>query len=95
MAEKTYDCYVRLGYIIRNRRLQPAAIAYKVDDPEHCPNGWGDLVSVNTMAVWLVERTLLTYAKDLVLAHLAGHAPVGITKLYDRKGEERDGRGAS
>lgn len=82
---KTYDCYVRLAYISRNERLIPAAGAYKVDDPENCPHGYQDLVTDGTLVVWLVERTQVTHAKDLVLAHLAGHAPVGVTKLYDRK----------
>jgi hypothetical protein len=82
---KTYDCYVRLAYVNRNERLIPAAGAFKVDDPENCPNGFQDLVTDGTLAVWLVERTMVTHAKDLVLAHLAGHAPVGVTKLYDRK----------
>jgi hypothetical protein len=82
---KTYDCYVRLAYVNRNNHLLPAVGAFKVDDPENCPNGFQDLVTDGTLAVWLVERTMVTHAKDLVLAHLAGHAPVGVTKLYDRK----------
>ena len=83
MAPKTYDCYVRLAHVSRDERLLPAACAYKVDDPENCPNGWQDLVTTGTLAVWLVERTQVTHAKDLVLAHLAGYAPYGVTKLYD------------
>jgi hypothetical protein len=84
---KIYDCYVRLAYVNRNEHLIPAAGAYQRDDPENCPGGWRDLVTPSTIAVWLVERTNVTHAKDMVLAHLAGHAPYGITKLYDRKVE--------
>jgi hypothetical protein len=81
---KTYDCYVRLAHVSRGNRLMPAAGAYKADDPENCPNGWQDLVTDGTLAIWAVERTMVSHAKDLVLAHLAGHAPVGVKKLYDR-----------
>lgn len=80
---KTYDCYVRLAHVSRNERLIPAVGVTRVDDPDF-PNGWRDLVTNGTLVVWLVERTMLSHAKDLVLAHLAGHASVGVTKLYDR-----------
>lgn len=83
MAPKTYDCYVALRHVSRNGRIFPGVGAYRVDDPDY-PNGWRDLVSTGTLAVWLVERTQVTHAKDLVLAHLAGHAPHGITQVYHR-----------
>jgi hypothetical protein len=91
MATQTYDCYVRLAYIVRDEgivvkspRYIPMAKAYRRDDPNF-PNGWQDLVTTGTLAIWLVERTQVTHAADMVLAHLAGHAPVGVTKLYDVK----------
>lgn len=84
MATKTYDCYVRLSYVSRDERLIPASRAFRADDPDF-PGGWHDLVTDNTLVVWLVERSTITNATNHVLAHLAGHAPVGVTKLYDRK----------
>jgi hypothetical protein len=84
VATKTYNCFVRLAHVSRNERLVPVTRAYRTDDPEYCPNGWQDLVTDGTLAVWLVERTMAVHATDMVLAHLAGYAPVGITKLYDR-----------
>lgn len=84
MPTKTYDCYVRLSYVNRDERLLPASRAYRVDDQEYLPSGdWHDLVNDSTIAIWLVERTSLTHATDLLLAHLAGHAPVGTKQLYD------------
>jgi hypothetical protein len=83
MAPKTYDCYVRLGYALLDHRLVPVARAFKHDDQENLPGGWRDLVNDNTICVWLVERSSITHAQALVLAHLAGHAPVGIKLLYE------------
>jgi hypothetical protein len=80
---KLYDCYVRLSYVERDERLIPVSRAVKTDDPDF-PGGWHDLVNDSTICVWLVERTTVTHAHDLLLAHLAGHAPVGITKLYEQ-----------
>lgn len=88
MATKTYDCYVRLAYISRDEGMFPASQVTRTNDPQF-PGGWQDLVTNNTIAVWLVEHTLVSRATDMVLAHLAGHAPVGVTKLYDRKDPPR------
>jgi hypothetical protein len=83
VATKTYNCFVRLAYVNRDDKLVPATRAYRANDPD-LTDGWHDLVTDNTIAVWRVERTTVTRATDMVLAHLAGHAPIGTTKLYDR-----------
>lgn len=86
MAPRTYDCYVRLAHVSRNERLLPAVSAYRTDDPDFFDDrrDWRELVTAGTLAVWLVQRSQVTHAKDLVLAHLAGYAPYGVTKLYDK-----------
>jgi hypothetical protein len=89
MAPKTYECYVSLSHVHRNGHLVPAVGAFRANDTEYLPSGdWHDLVTNGTLVIWRVERTMVSHAKDLVLAHLAGHAPHGITKLYDRSRPE-------
>jgi hypothetical protein len=83
MAPKTYECFVALRHATRNGRLIPVVAAYRADDPEF-PGGWRDLVTDGTLAIWRVERSMLTQANDLVFAHLAGHAPHGVKQIYDR-----------
>jgi hypothetical protein len=90
MSTKTYDCYVRLAYANLDERLVPVTQVHRANDPQF-PGGWHDLVTDNTIAVWLVERTSVTHAQDLLLAHLAGHAPVGTTLLYEVGKYQADG----
>jgi hypothetical protein len=83
---KTYDVFVVLAHVHREGRLVPGAGAVRCDDESQVPNGWHDLVHpAGTLAVWRVDRTNVTQAKDLVLAHLAGHAPAGVQLLWDKK----------
>jgi hypothetical protein len=79
-STRPYDCYVVLAHVHRNDHILPTSAAHKRDEI----NDWHDLVTKSTLTVWLVEGTTITHARDLVLAYLAGHAPVGVTRLYSR-----------
>ena len=80
---KTYDCYVTLARVQRQGRLVPGA----GPTPVAAVDDWRSLVHSGTLAVYLVERTNTTNAKDLLLAHLAGFAPSGVTRLWRRPDE--------
>lgn len=78
------DAYVVLSHIPRKEGgWTPAASSFaRASVPD-----WRSLLigpSSRILTIWLVERTAKTRAPERVLAHLAGHAPAGVTRLYDR-----------
>jgi hypothetical protein len=85
MPAKTYDCYVVLDHVLRDGRWVPGVGAYQRDSAQVLEaGGWHGLRSERTLGIWLVENSQTSHARDLVLAHLAGHAPFGVTRLYDK-----------
>jgi hypothetical protein len=75
----TYDCYVVLDRVRRDGRLVCTTTVFMRRDIED----WHDLVTPETLIIWLVERTLRSLAVSVVVAHLARHAPVGVTQLWE------------
>jgi len=71
---------VVLAHVERGGQLVPSTAAHDRETTED----WQDLVNSGTLGVWLVEGSMLTQARDLVFAHLAGFAPIGVTRLYRR-----------
>jgi hypothetical protein len=75
---KTYPLYVTLSHVLRGGRLTPATgVVRQSEVPD-----WRQLVDSKTLAVWLVDGSTVTHVRDLLLAHLAGNAPAGVTRLY-------------
>jgi len=82
-APRLYTVHVLLAHVIRDKGIVPETSAHVL-----APNvDWRPLVITNpgALAVWSVERTNITRARDMVLAHLAGHAPAGVMQLWDKK----------
>jgi hypothetical protein len=77
---KNHDFYVVLAHVQRGQHIVPITAAHRRDEYDD----WHELVTPSTLTVWLAEATSLAYARDFVFAHLAGHAPHGVTKLFDK-----------
>lgn len=74
-----YDTYVVLTHEHRDKRLFPNVETHRRDD---VPDWRSLLIGRIPLGVWLVEGATKTSARDFLLAHLAGHAPSGVTRLY-------------
>lgn len=85
---RLYDCFVVLYHVKPQERIYPITRVYATKDIDlpHILNGFHlqDVSTGNPLAVWLVEHTNKANAADLVIAHQAGHAPHGVTCLYDK-----------
>lgn len=75
------DVYVTVEHVHRNGRIVP-----HVDTTTLGPDQtYHNLINVSTLAVFRVEGVTKRQAGSMLIAHLAGHAPVGVERVYDRR----------
>jgi hypothetical protein len=73
--------YVRLSHVTRSGRIIPAIGSHRLRPDE----SWRSLVDAGTLSIWRVDRCpALTHAPARVLAHLSGHGPVGVERVWAR-----------
>lgn len=79
---RLYTVYVVLAHVHKAGRIVPETKIYTAFGID-----WRPLVvgTPGALVVWSVERTTSFQARDMVLAHLAGHAPSGVIELWNCK----------